>query len=154
MEDIPRPDTINKLRSVANGAFAMLAGMQLDVFTPMKNGPLTAEQIAAAIGVSPSRLRLLLYVLVTAGLLTEQDGRFSNTPEANHFLVKGRPSYLGDKHATIAMIWSAYLKTAESIRSGAPQAKMDFSNSPQENLEAFFRSIIDSTHRQTGGHDV
>ena len=44
MEDIPRPDMINKLRSVANGAFAMLAGMQLDVFTPMKDGPLTAEQ--------------------------------------------------------------------------------------------------------------
>ena len=44
--------------------------MQLDVFTPMKDGPLTAEQIAAAIGVGPSRLRLLLlYVLVTAGLV-------------------------------------------------------------------------------------
>lgn len=123
----------------------MLAGMQLDVFTPMKDGPLTAEQIAAAIGVGPSRLRLLLYVLVTAGLLTEQDGRFSNTAEANHFLVKGRPSYLGDKHATIAMTWTAYLKTAESIRSGAPQAKMDFSNSSQEDVEAFLRSINANT---------
>jgi hypothetical protein len=92
MEDsTPRPDTINKLRFAANGAFAMLAGMQLDVFTPMKDGPLTAEQIAAAIGVGPSRLRVLLYVLVTAGLLTEQDGPFSNTAEANHFLVKGLP---------------------------------------------------------------
>ena len=119
----------------------MLAGMQLDVFTPMKDGPLTAEQIAAAIGVGPSRLRLLLYVLVTAGLLTEQDGRFSNTAEANHFLVKGLPSYLGNKHATIAMTWSAYLKTAESIRSGVPQAKLDFSNSSQEDVEAFLRSI-------------
>jgi hypothetical protein len=57
----------------------------------MKDGPLTAEQIAAAIGVGPSRLRVLLYVLVTAGLLTEQDGPFSNTAEANHFLVKGLP---------------------------------------------------------------
>ena len=74
MEDsVTRPDTINKLRSAANGAFAMLAGMQLDVFTPMKDGPLTAEQIAATIGVGPSRLRLLLYVLVTAGLLPRTD---------------------------------------------------------------------------------
>ena len=146
MEDsTPRPDTITRLRSTANGAFAMLAGMQLDVFTPMKDGPLTAEQIAAAICVGPSRLRLLLYVLVTAGLLTEQDGRFSNTAEANHFLVKGLPSYLGNKHATIAMTWSAYLKTAESIRSGVPQAKMDFSNSPQEDVEAFLRSINANT---------
>jgi cyclopropane fatty-acyl-phospholipid synthase-like methyltransferase len=146
MEDsVPRPDTINKLRSAANGAFAMLAGMQLDIFTPLKAGSMTAEQIAAAIGVGSPRLRLLLYVLVTAGLLTEQDGRFSNTSEANHFLVKGGPSYLGNRHAALAMWWSSYLKTAESIRSGVPQAKMDFSHSPQEDVEAFLRSINANT---------
>ena len=146
MEDsVPRPDTINKLRSAANGAFAMLAGMQLDVFTPLKAGSMTAEQIAAAIGVAPSRLRLLLYVLVTAGLLNEEDGHFSNTAEANQFLVKGAPSYLGNRHAAIAMWWSSYLKTAESIRTGVPQAKMDFSHSPQEDVEAFLRSINANT---------
>jgi hypothetical protein len=37
----------------------MLAGMQLEVFTPLKAGPMTAEQIAAAIGIGPSRLRLV-----------------------------------------------------------------------------------------------
>ena len=30
----PRADTLNKLRFAADSAFAMLAGMQLDVFTP------------------------------------------------------------------------------------------------------------------------
>ena len=72
----------------------MLAGMQLDVFTPLQAGPKTAEEIAHAIGVGPARLRLLLYSLVAAGLLNEQDGHFSNTPEASHFLVKGIPSYM------------------------------------------------------------
>jgi precorrin-6B methylase 2 len=115
--------------------------MQLDVFTPLKSGPLTTEQIANAIGVAPTRLRLLLYVLVVAGLLTEQDGRFSNTTEANQFLVKGAPSYMGNRHAGIAMRWTAYFKTAESIRTGVPQAKLDFSNSPQEELEKFLRNI-------------
>lgn len=144
-ESNPRPETINKLRSAADAAFAMLAGMQLEVFTPLKAGPMTAEQIAAAIGVGPSRLRLLLYVLVSAGLLTEQDGQFSNTPEANLFLVKGAPSYMGNRHAAIAMRWTTYFKTAESIRSGVPQAKMDFSNSAQADLEAFLRNINANT---------
>ena len=31
----PRPDTINALRFGADSALAMLAGMQLDVFTPL-----------------------------------------------------------------------------------------------------------------------
>ena len=73
---IPQPDTIDKLRFAADAAFAMLAGMQLDVFTPLRAGSKSAEEIASAIGVGPARLRLLLYSLVAAKLLTEQNGRF------------------------------------------------------------------------------
>jgi 2-hydroxy-4-(methylsulfanyl)butanoate S-methyltransferase len=102
---ILKPETINKLRFAVDAGFAMLAGMQLDLFTPLKSGPMTAEQLAAAIGVNPARLRLLLYVLVAAGLLTEQDGVFSNTSETNQFLVKDEPSYIGNRHAAIAMRW-------------------------------------------------
>ncbi|MGZ9214331.1 MAG: methyltransferase [Candidatus Binatia bacterium] len=142
---IPRPDTINKLRSAADAAFAMLAGMQLDLFTPMKAGPMTTEEIANAIGVAPTRLRLLLYALVVAGLLTEEDGRFSNTPEANQFLVKGDPSYIGNRHAGIAKRWTDNLETAKSIRTGVPQAKLDFSNAPPQQLEKFLRNINANT---------
>ena len=106
---VRRPDTVNKLRFAADAAFAILTDMQLDVFTPLKDGPMTTEQIADAIGVAPARLRLLLYALVVADLLTEQDGRFSNTPEADQFLVKGAPSYMGNRHAAIAHRWTAAL---------------------------------------------
>ena len=142
---ISQPETLNKLRSAVDLAFAMLAGMQLDVFTPLKDGPMTAEQIAAAIGVAPARLRLLLYCLVAADLLREKDGKFSNTQEANQFLVKGAPFYMGNRHASIAHRWNSCLKTAESIRSGSPQAKLDFSNSPPEELEKFLRNINANT---------
>ena len=64
---------------------AMLAGMQLDLFTPLKNGPLLATEIAAAVGVNPQRLEVLLYSLVRAGLLTGNGGRFGNTPKPMHF---------------------------------------------------------------------
>jgi SAM-dependent methyltransferase len=140
-DSTPKPDTINKLRFGADAAFAMLAGMQLDVFTPMKDGPMTAQQIATAIGVKVDRLRLLLWSLVAAGLLTEKDGWFSNTAEANHFLVKGISSYMGNMHANLAMQWPWKLKTAESLRTGLPQAKIDFSNAPGEELESFLRGI-------------
>jgi SAM-dependent methyltransferase len=45
----------------------------------------------------------------------------------------------------MAMRWSAYFKTAESIRSGVPQAKLDFSNSSPAELETFLRNINAST---------
>ena len=55
---IPQPDTIDKLRFAADAAFAMLAGMQLDVFTPLRAGSKSAEEIASAIVLCPARLRL------------------------------------------------------------------------------------------------
>jgi SAM-dependent methyltransferase len=144
-DTISQPETINKLRFAVDAGLAMLAGMQLDLFTPLKDGPMTAEQLSAAIGVGPARLRLLLYVLVAAGLLTEQNGRFSNTDETNKYLVKGEPSYMGNRHATMATRWRDNFKTAESIRRGTPQAKLDFSNSPPEELEKFLRNINANT---------
>lgn len=142
---ISQPETINNLRFAVDAGLAMLAGMQLDLFTPLKDGPMTAEDLSAAIGVGPARLRLLLYVLVAAGLLTEQNGCFSNTDETNKYLVKGEPSYMGNKHGTISTRWRDNFKTAESIRRGAPQAKLDFSNAPPEELEKFLRNINANT---------
>ena len=138
---IPRPDTVNKLRCAADAAFAILAGMQLELFTPLKGGPKSAEDIAHAIGVGPARLRLLLYSLVAAGLLIEEHRHFSNSPEANQFLVKGGASYIGNWHTIFSNRWARNLKIAESIRTGVPQAKIDFSNSPQEELETYLRRI-------------
>jgi SAM-dependent methyltransferase len=142
---IYKPETVNKLRFAVDAGFAMLAGMQLDLFTPLKPGPMTAEQLAAALGVGPARLRLLLYVLVAAGLLIEREGQFENTAEANQFLVKGEPSYMGNRHAAIAKRWRENFNTADSIRSGVPKAKLDFSNSSPEELETFLRNINAST---------
>ena len=47
----PRPETIEGLASAVPPALAMLAGKQLDLFTPLKDGPLSTEQIANALGV-------------------------------------------------------------------------------------------------------
>jgi hypothetical protein len=44
-----QPETINNLRFSVDAGLAMLAGMQLDLFTPLKDGPMTAEQPCQAI---------------------------------------------------------------------------------------------------------
>lgn len=119
--------------------FAMLAGMQLDLFTPLKDGPMGAEQIADAIGVGPAKLKPLLYALVIAGFLTMEGELFANTDAANRFLVRGTPSCMVDQHELYSDLWSAVLKTAESIRTGAPQAKHDYSAMSKDKLEQFLR---------------
>jgi SAM-dependent methyltransferase len=79
--------------------------------------------------------------LLAAGLLTLKEGRFGNTEEAQRFLVRGSPAYMGSVHELWQDIWQATLKTAESIRTGSPQAKHDFTQMSDPELEAFFRGL-------------
>lgn len=127
-----QPETIQKLGSAAYPAFAMIAGMQLDLFTPLGSRPMGATQLAGELGVEPARLTPLLYALVTAGLLTVEEGLFSSTPEADSFLVKGKPTYLGGRHAFYTARYKELQQTAASIRAGSPQAKLDFASMPPE----------------------
>jgi SAM-dependent methyltransferase len=136
-----RPETIEKLNQAVYPSFAMVAGMQLDVFTPLKDGQMRVEPLAEALGVNPQKLRPLLYALVAAELLTVQDECFANTPEAAHFLVRGRPAYLGDTYEGRLMRWRATLHTAETIRKGVPQAKVDYAAMPPDQLAAHYRGL-------------
>jgi len=136
-----QPDTINAHLANVYPALAMLAGMQLDVFSPLADGPRDAQSLADALGVQAPKLRPLLYALVTAGLLTVDGERFANTAESMEFLVRGKPRYLGGTAEAYADLWSATLHTAASIRSGVPQAKHDFSRMSADELRAFIRGI-------------
>jgi SAM-dependent methyltransferase len=122
-------------------SMAMLAGMQLDVFTPLKDGAMTEAALAHAVGVHPRKLRPLLYALVCADLLRIEGDRFANTPEADVYLVRGRPTYMGSNHELYSDLWSAALKTGASIRNGTPQVKHDFTTMSDAELAAFFRGL-------------
>ena len=139
------PETINRIADAAYPALAMLAGMQLDLFTPLEHGPMTAEEIAQAIGVGSAKLKPLLYALVAADLLTVDGDWFANTPESAHFLVSGRPEYIGHRHANMARRWKSVLHTSESILEGKAQAKLDFSDIGEDELEVFARGMHQET---------
>jgi hypothetical protein len=136
-----KPATISCHAFAVYTPLAMLAGMQLDVFTSLKDGPMTAPALAEALGVRSDKLQPLLYALVNAELLTVKEDRFANTPEADVYLVRERPAYLGSAHELYADLWSAALGAARSIRAGTPKAKHDFTAMAHEELCAFFRGL-------------
>jgi len=121
------PDTIIRNAYAVYPSFAMLAGMQLDIFSPFNGRPMNAESLAKLLDVKTTELSPLLYALVTAGLLTVEDEIFSNTQEADTFLVRDRPEYMGGLNGFYNSLWHAALNTAESIRTDKPQAKHDWS---------------------------
>lgn len=139
-EDDIKPAVIMENAYAVYQPFAMLAGMQLDLFTPLKGCPMSAEALASKMGVRPEKLAPLLYALVTARLLAVDEGIFSNTPETDKFLVCGGPDYIGGLSGFYNTLWHAALNTAESIRSGNPQSKFDWTSLPEDQLVKYFSS--------------
>jgi SAM-dependent methyltransferase len=137
----PEPVVLDSLDALVYRATNVLAGIELDLFTPLEHGPLSADEIADAVGVEAARLRPLLYALVVVGLLTLEEERFANTVEADYYLVRGRPHYWGHAQTYWSDIWSAALRTAESIRTGKPQARHDYARMPEDELEEFLHGL-------------
>ena len=133
------PTTIRKLVLDVYPAFGMLAAAKLGLFTALSIGPTTVEGVAERLGVEPVRLVQLLYMLVDAGLLACEAGVFRNTAESDEFLVEGKPGYMGGLHELWSHIWSASLKTADSIRMDAPQYRWMSLSEPDR--ESYLRGL-------------
>lgn len=100
---------------------------------------MAAIQIAEALSVHQDKLRPLPYALVAAGLLTSDGESFTNNAEADHYFMRGKPSYRGGTHGNVRRSWENVLHTAETIRTGVPQRRADFSPMEPERMEALTR---------------
>jgi SAM-dependent methyltransferase len=123
-QSIPDPHTIRKLTYDVYSSFAYLAALELDIFTPLKDGPLDAAGIAERIHADPKRIRNLLYNLVEIGLLVVDGDRFANSEEAQHYLIRGAPRYVGGAYEQYKLVWRIGLEqTVKSVRTGVPQSR-------------------------------
>ena len=141
-----KPATILKYSKSLYTSLAFYAGMQLDIFTVLDGRPLTAEAVAAAIGTKPEFAERLLYALAACDLLEVRDGVFANTVEASRYLVRGKPSYMGD-HVLINANLMQYmisggLKIPESVRRGQAAEPYDYSSVSSETWLQIFRGTM------------
>lgn len=74
---------------------ALRAAVELDLFTHLAAGQTTAEKLAAACGVSQKGIRILADYLTIVGFLTKQADRYANTPDADAFLNRHSPAFVG-----------------------------------------------------------
>ncbi|MGD8451941.1 MAG: methyltransferase [Phycisphaerae bacterium] len=122
MKHLPDPQlSFEPLTRMLYGAIPsrlLLAAIELDVFSHLTQ-PLSAEALAPRMHASPERARPFLDALVANDLLEKRAGRYGNTPIAEAFLVKGRPTYLGDVFLNI----SGYMQPAFEALTALVQAR-------------------------------
>jgi precorrin-6B methylase 2 len=92
-------ETSEELSRVAFGFMAskaMFAGLHIDLFTHLSDGAKAVDELAALTKVPRNRIMTLATALSSIGVLRYEDGRYTNSPAAEQFLVRGAKYDFGD----------------------------------------------------------
>jgi ubiquinone/menaquinone biosynthesis C-methylase UbiE len=122
----PRP-LMRMLGDFANSQI-LDASIEYDFFTLIDKGFQTADEIAREAGTNPRATRIVLDSLIAAALIEKKAGRYTLLPMSEMFLVRGKPSYIGDfRHVALAL-WDGMANLKESLKTGKPLSRMDTGN--------------------------
>jgi ubiquinone/menaquinone biosynthesis C-methylase UbiE len=101
------------------------ASIEYDFFTLIDRGFHSAEEVAREAGTDPRATRIVLDSLLALALIEKRDGGYYLPPISATFLVKGKPSYVGDfRHVALAL-WDGMAHLKESLKTGKPLSRMD-----------------------------
>ena len=101
MSDSGLAETAEEISRIAFGFMAskaLFAGLHIDVFTQLADGPKNSAAIAKESEIPMNRVTTLMTALTSIGLVErEEDGEiYSNSPGADSFLAKGAKYEFGD----------------------------------------------------------
>jgi 2-polyprenyl-3-methyl-5-hydroxy-6-metoxy-1,4-benzoquinol methylase len=120
------------------------AAVRLGVFDALTDAPRTAEDLARQLGASHRGLKILLNGLVGLELLTKPHaGHYGLTPEADAFLVGGRPAYMGGffRHTSSQLI-PRWLGLTEIVRTARPATAVNQEGDGATFFEQFVEDIF------------
>ena len=116
------PDKVMQLITGAWAASILGAAARHGLFTALEGNPDTAEGLARKTGISTRGAQALTDGLTGLGILALLNGKYQNTPDASAFLVKGKPSYLGDMAEVFLEDFATWQKLPEAAKTGLPTA--------------------------------
>ena len=118
----PTPD---KILQVGLGFWAsktLLSAIEMELFTELATHPEDLQTLSARLGLHPRSARDFVDALVALGFLRRADGKYHNTPEADLFLDKNKPSYIGGiLEMANHRLYPSWGHLTEALRTGEQQ---------------------------------
>jgi SAM-dependent methyltransferase len=114
------PSGIVALATAYWESMVLLTASRLDVFSILSAEPRSAGQVAAQCGAHPRSMAMLLNACVALGLLAKDGNLYTNSPAAETFLARGKPTYLGDALKYSEDLYPVWGRLAESVRVNGP----------------------------------
>jgi len=111
--------TTVRLQNIAQSygqSAALMAAVELGVFTAIAKGAGTFDEIAKAVGILPTNAERLVVLLCAAGLVEKDGARLRNAADVQRFLVEGEPGYMGPWITFTKPQWNEWGRLAEHLR--------------------------------------
>lgn len=102
---------------------ALMAAVELEVFTHVAGGHDTIAGLADAAGIEPLNAERLLVALTAMQLVTREGEHFHNTPDVARFLVRGEPAYAGPWMLFGKPRWDGWGELTDRLREDASQRR-------------------------------
>jgi hypothetical protein len=123
MKEPVTPDNIMQLGLGFWASKTLLSAVELGLFTELARGAMPAEAIRERLNLHARSARDFLDALVSLHVLErDPQGLYSNTPEADAFLDRSKPSYMGGMlEMANARLYPFWGSLTEALRTGRPQ---------------------------------
>ena len=100
----------------------LLSAVEMGLFTKLSEHPHSLESLREELGLHPRAARDFLDALVALEFLQRQDGEYANTPSADLFLDRGKPSYIGGiLEMANHRLYPLWVNLTTALRTGLPQ---------------------------------
>jgi ubiquinone/menaquinone biosynthesis C-methylase UbiE len=119
-------------------AQALVAAVELDLFTHIAEGKHTSKEIARSISASERGTKRLLDALVGLGYLNKKGDGYGLEPISKTFLVRDKETYIGGMAHTTKLGWEKWSHLTDVVRSGR---SVDAFDTEEEGRE-FFPKLV------------
>ena len=146
------PDHIMRLGLGFWASKTLLSAVDLGLFTELAKSPLPAEAVGERFNLHSRGLRDFLDTLVSLNMLErDAEGLYSNTPEADMFLDRAKPSYIGGMlEMANTRLYPFWGSLTEALRTGRPQNEAKSGGNFFEALYADPQRLEDFLSAMTG----
>lgn len=113
----------------------LLTAVELDLFSTLDNGAMTAPQLGEALDLHPRGTYDFFDALVALKFLERDgdgpDGKYKNTPETAAFLNKNSPTYIGGLPEMLnSRLFGFWNDLGTALRTGKPQNEIKHTGKP------------------------
>ena len=117
------PQTILELARNFMESRILLTGAELNLFTLLTSGPLSAEEVASRTGADLRALTIVLDALAAMELLLKREGKYSCPPAISALLSKDSPESVLPMVHHMAHVWQRWSKLTDRVRGRGEKGK-------------------------------